>query len=66
MLVPFKESKINLTRIESRPSKKKVWEYVFFVELIGHKDDEKVKKALLALKKNCVFLKILGSYPQAG
>jgi len=65
MLVPFKEYNINLTRIESRPSKKKAWEYVFFVDFIGHKNNEKVKKALAKLKKNCIFLKILGSYPQA-
>jgi len=66
MLIPFKQKGINLTKIESRPSKRKVWEYVFFVDLVGHKDDDKVKKALKKLEENCVFLKILGSYPQGG
>ena len=63
MLIPFKQKGINLTKIESRPSKRKAWEYVFFVDLVGHKDDDKVKKALKKLEENCVFLKILGSYP---
>ncbi|MCM8810444.1 MAG: prephenate dehydratase [Candidatus Omnitrophica bacterium] len=63
ILVPFKKEKINLTRIESRPSKKKAWEYVFFVDFIGHKDDENVKKALKEVEKSTTFLKVLGSYP---
>ena len=66
MLIPFKQEGINLTKIESMPSKRKAWEYVFFVDLVGHKDDDKVKKALKELEENCVFLKILGSYPQGG
>ncbi len=65
-LYPFKEKGINLTRLESRPSKKKAWDYIFFVDFIGHKDEEKVKEALMELEKNCVFLKILGSYPVEG
>ncbi len=65
-LYPFKEKGINLTRLESRPSKKKAWDYVFFVDFIGHKDEKKVKEALKELEKNCVFLKILGSYPMEG
>jgi len=64
MLVPFKKYGINLTKIESRPTKKKAWEYVFFVDFEGHKDDEKVKKALSELEEGCFFLKILGSYPK--
>jgi len=63
MLSPFEKYKINLTKIESRPTKKKPWEYIFFVDFIGHKDEERVKKALLELEKECLFLKILGSYP---
>ncbi len=63
MLSPFEKYKINLTKIESRPTKKKPWEYIFFVDFIGHKDEERVKKALLELEKKCLFLKILGSYP---
>lgn len=65
ILSPFKKAKINLTKIESRPSKKKVWSYYFFVDLEGHHDDAKVRKALSVLSRHCVFLKILGSYPKA-
>lgn len=66
ILLPFKKEKINLTKIESRPSKKKAWEYVFFVDFIGHKDEENVKRALEEVEKQTVFLKILGSYPKEG
>jgi len=63
MLVPFKKYKINLTKIESRPSKKKAWDYYFFVDLAGHRLDNNVKKALNELEDKCKYLKILGSYP---
>jgi len=63
MLVPFKKYRINLTKIESRPSKRKTWEYYFFVDMIGHYENQNVKKALSELEKHCSFLKILGSYP---
>lgn len=65
MLLPFSQHQINLTKIESRPSKKKAWEYIFFVDLIGHTAEEKVQKVLEGLKKQCLFLKVLGSYPAA-
>jgi chorismate mutase/prephenate dehydratase len=63
MLAPFAKSGINLTRIESRPIKRKAWDYYFFVDLEGHREDKKVKKALEQLEGMCKFLKILGSYP---
>jgi len=63
MLLPFRKYGINLTKIESRPSKKKAWDYYFFVDLDGHRDNPRVKKALLELENKCKFLKILGSYP---
>jgi chorismate mutase/prephenate dehydratase len=63
MLLPFKKYHINLTKIESRPSKKKAWEYYFFIDLDGHKDNPRVKRALSELENKCAFLKILGSYP---
>lgn len=63
MLLPFKKNKINLTKIESRPSKKKAWDYYFFVDLQGHRDEPRIKKALMELDNKCKFLKILGSYP---
>jgi chorismate mutase / prephenate dehydratase len=59
----FKRFGINLTKIESRPSQKKEWEYYFFVDLAGHEEDAVVKKALNQLKKTVLFLKVLGSYP---
>ncbi|MFA6358186.1 MAG: prephenate dehydratase [Candidatus Omnitrophota bacterium] len=63
MLLPFRKYVVNLTKIESRPSKRKAWEYYFFVDITGHYDDEKVKKALNELESKCNYLKILGSYP---
>jgi chorismate mutase/prephenate dehydratase len=63
MLVPFKKYGINLTKIESRPSKKKAWDYYFFMDLEGHQESLKVKKALKELESKCKFLKVLGSYP---
>jgi chorismate mutase/prephenate dehydratase len=65
MLVPFKKHSINMSKIESRPARTKLWEYVFFVDFEGSAEDEKVKKALSELEKNCIFLKVLGSYPAA-
>jgi len=66
ILYPFKKAKINLTKIESRPSKRKAWEYIFFVDMEGHIDDKKLSKAIEAIKDNCLYLKILGSYPHGG
>ena len=63
MLVPFKKNGINLTKIESRPSKVRAWEYYFFVDMEGHVEDSKVAKALAGLKKVSSHMKILGSYP---
>ncbi|MFH0790369.1 MAG: prephenate dehydratase [Candidatus Omnitrophota bacterium] len=64
MLMPFKKYKINLTKIESRPSKKKAWDYYFYIDLEGHHCDQNVKKALAELENKCKFLKVLGSYPE--
>lgn len=63
MLTPFYKNKINLTKIESRPCKKRAWDYYFFVDFEGHRDDAKVKKALDQLEEMCKYLKVLGSYP---
>ncbi|MDD3375642.1 MAG: prephenate dehydratase [Candidatus Omnitrophica bacterium] len=63
MLIPFSRNKINLTKIESRPSKKRAWDYYFFVDFQGHCMDKKVQKALKELEGKCKYLKILGSYP---
>jgi chorismate mutase/prephenate dehydratase len=62
-IASFKKCNINMTKIESRPSKKKAWEYFFFVDFMGHCEDAKVKKALAELARHTMFIKILGSYP---
>ncbi len=63
LLRPFNKAGINMTRIESRPDKKKMWEYNFFIDILGHAEDEAVRKALKKVKEETIFLKILGSYP---
>ncbi len=60
---PFADLSVNLTKIESRPSKERPWEYLFFVDFEGHAEDEKIKKLLSKVRKSSVYLKILGSYP---
>lgn len=62
-IASFKKYRINMTKIESRPSKKKAWEYYFFVDFLGHCQDARVKKALAELARHTMFVKILGSYP---
>jgi chorismate mutase/prephenate dehydratase len=64
LLKPFQTNGVNLTNIESRPSKKKAWDYYFFVDFSGHVDDAKVKATLKSVEKNCGYVKILGSYPK--
>ncbi|MBZ0157617.1 MAG: prephenate dehydratase [Alphaproteobacteria bacterium] len=63
ILLPFKRAKINLSNIESRPSKRKAWEYIFFIDMEGHIDDRKIQKAVKEVKESCLYLKHLGSYP---
>jgi chorismate mutase / prephenate dehydratase len=65
LLEPLSKHKVNLTRIESRPSRKKKWDYVFFFDLDGHAEDPNVAKALAALKKRASLFRVLGSYPRA-
>ena len=66
VLASFKKHKINLTKIESRPSKKKAWEYYFFVDFNGHRASANIEKVLKRLEKDCSFVKVLGSYPKEG
>lgn len=63
ILGPLQRAGINLSMIESRPSKKRAWDYYFFVDLEGHLEDRKVQKTLEQIERNVRFLKILGSYP---
>ncbi|MEJ5173109.1 MAG: prephenate dehydratase [Hydrogenothermaceae bacterium] len=64
-LEPFYKNGINMTKIESRPSKKEAWDYIFFTDIEGHIEDEKIGKTLQELQKSVPFFKILGSYPRA-
>lgn len=65
MLEPFSSRGINLAKIESRPMKQKAWEYIFFLDLIGHVSDPAITAAIEELRSHCHFLKVLGSYPIA-
>jgi len=62
-IAAFRKYKINMTKIESRPSKRKAWEYFFFVDCDGHMTESKVAKALNLLGEHCSYVKVLGSYP---
>jgi chorismate mutase/prephenate dehydratase len=64
-LAVLRRCRINMTKIESRPSKRKAWEYFFFIDVDGHIQDKKVQTALLRLAEHCNFVKVLGSYPNA-
>ena len=61
----FKEYDLNMTNIGSRPNKKREWEYYFFVDFLGHRLDDHVKKALEEAKKHCLQLSVLGSFPRS-
>jgi chorismate mutase/prephenate dehydratase len=64
LLKPLAELGISMNKIESRPSPNRMWEYVFFIDIDGHQQDENVAKALRELKNQAALLKILGSYPK--
>lgn len=64
-LATLRTQKINMTKIESRPSKRRAWHYFFFADLDGHAEDKKIEKAIARLEKQCAFVKILGSYPNS-
>ncbi len=65
MLEPFYKERINLTKIESRPLKRRAWEYIFFIDLDGHLSEASVARAVRGLERRCTFMKLLGSYPKA-
>lgn len=65
LLEPFARRGISLTRIESRPSRRKKWDYVFFMDVEGHADEEPLRGALADLKQQASLFKVLGSYPAA-
>lgn len=65
LLAPLAQNGVSMTRLESRPSRTHLWEYVFFVDIEGHQKDENILSALASLRNKAAFLKILGSYPAA-
>lgn len=65
VLEPLAESGINMVKLESRPTKHQNWSYFFFADIEGHLEDEAVGKTLVAMKRLCMYLKCLGSYPRA-
>lgn len=65
LLAPLAAHRVSMTRLESRPSRASLWEYVFFTDIEGHQEDENVARALQTLRNNATFLKIFGSYPAA-
>jgi len=65
ILEPLMRNHISMTRIESRPSRRGMWDYVFFIDFEGHREDTNVAIALAELEQAASFLKVLGSYPRA-
>lgn len=59
------ENGVNLSRIESRPSRRRLWEYVFFVDVDGHPSEDRIRQALQTLSSACTFVRVLGSWPAA-
>jgi chorismate mutase/prephenate dehydratase len=65
LLVPLARHGVSMTKLESRPARSGLWEYIFFVDIEGHQSDAKVAAALAELKQVAAFVKVLGSYPVA-
>jgi chorismate mutase/prephenate dehydratase len=65
LLQPLSEHRVNMTRIESRPSRKRKWDYVFFIDLEGHVSDPLVAQALAEIESQATMFRVLGSYPRA-
>jgi chorismate mutase/prephenate dehydratase len=65
LLAPLAEHRVSMTRIESRPSHRRKWDYVFFIDIEGHAEDQHVAKALEGLQKRSSLFRVLGSYPRA-
>jgi chorismate mutase/prephenate dehydratase len=65
LLEPLAKHDINMSRIESRPSRRRKWDYVFFVDIDGHAEDEKVRQALDEMSQRTDLFRVLGAYPKA-
>jgi chorismate mutase/prephenate dehydratase len=66
LLVPLAQHQVSMSRLESRPARSGLWEYLFFVDVEGHRNDDNVARALAEVREKATFLKVLGSYPRAG
>ena len=64
-LKEFASRNINLTKLESRPTRQKPWEYNFYLDFTGHRQDKEARAALKGLEETSIFVKVLGSYPKA-
>ena len=65
LLKPLADRGISMSKIESRPARRGVWEYIFFIDIDGHQDDKLVAEALKAIELETSMIRILGSYPRA-
>jgi len=65
LLLPFSQAGVSMTRLESRPARNALWEYVFYVDVEGHHQEPAIQQALAGLSQHAAYLKVLGSYPQA-
>ena len=65
LLEPIAKHGVSMSRLESRPARTGLWEYLFFVDLVGHASDPAVAASLAELRQKAPFLKMLGSYPAA-
>ncbi|WP_297461052.1 prephenate dehydratase [Ferrovum sp.] len=63
LLTPLAEEGVSMSRLESRPARTHLWSYVFYIDLEGHQSEERVARVLREIKKNSIFVKVLGSYP---
>jgi len=65
LLMPLAKHHVSMSRLESRPARSGLWEYLFFVDIEGHERDENVAEALAEMRDKATFVKVLGSYPTA-
>jgi chorismate mutase/prephenate dehydratase len=65
LLSPFAENRVSMSRIESRPSRRGNWDYLFFVDIDGHAEDDNVRRALESLESGATMFRVLGAYPKA-
>jgi chorismate mutase/prephenate dehydratase len=65
VLNAFRDSGVNLSHIDKRPSGRENWQYTFFIDALGHLDDDSMRQAISAASEHCVELKVLGSYPMS-